>query len=44
MSERTELESLGEFGLIERLTPEHKRQIKNSSTILSIGDDALFRI
>lgn len=40
MSERTELESLGEFGLIDRLNPEEKRQIKNSSTILSIGDDA----
>jgi thiamine-monophosphate kinase len=40
MSERTELESLGEFGLIERLTPIERRQIKNNSTILSIGDDA----
>ena len=40
MSERTELESLGEFKLIETLNPEEKRQIKNKSTILSIGDDA----
>src|SRR3981189_1119160 len=38
MSERTEISSLGEFGLIEHLTRniEHK----NASTILGVGDDA----
>ncbi|MDD2192520.1 MAG: thiamine-phosphate kinase [Bacteroidales bacterium] len=38
MEERTELETIGEFGLIERLNP--KREIRNESTILGIGDDA----
>src|ERR1700704_2283263 len=39
MSEiRTEITSLGEFGLIDHLTKNN--QIKNASTILSIGDDA----
>lgn len=38
MSERTELETLGEFGLIDRLNP--KKEIKNESTIIGIGDDA----
>ena len=38
MSERTELEELGEFGLIERLNPH--RDIINKSTLLSVGDDA----
>jgi thiamine-monophosphate kinase len=38
MSERTELEELGEFGLIERLNP--CQQVLNESTLLSIGDDA----
>lgn len=38
MSERTELDELGEFGLIDRLNP--KREIRNQSTILGIGDDA----
>jgi thiamine-monophosphate kinase len=38
MQERTEISSLGEFGLIDRLTSQN--EIKNSSTILSVGDDA----
>jgi thiamine-monophosphate kinase len=36
--ERTEIASLGEFGLINELTKEV--EIKNSSTLLGIGDDA----
>ena len=35
---RTEIASLGEFGLIDHLTKNN--EIKNSSTILTIGDDA----
>ncbi|MBS1497089.1 MAG: thiamine-phosphate kinase [Bacteroidetes bacterium] len=38
MEERTEIASLGEFGLIDRLTSNN--EIKNVSTILSVGDDA----
>ncbi|MFT3682328.1 MAG: thiamine-phosphate kinase [Ferruginibacter sp.] len=39
MSEsRTEISSLGEFGLIDHLT--RNNEIKNASTVLSIGDDA----
>ncbi|GBL35219.1 thiamine-monophosphate kinase [Filimonas sp.] len=38
MSERTEIASLGEFGLIEHLTREN--EIRNVGTVLSIGDDA----
>ena len=34
---RTEIASLGEFGLIDHLTANH--EIKNASTLLSIGDD-----
>lgn len=34
----TELNEIGEFGLIERLT--QKFEIKNSSTLKSVGDDA----
>ncbi len=37
MSNRTELSTLGEFGLIDKLTKDNK--ITNKSTILSIGDD-----
>ncbi|MEJ7625502.1 MAG: thiamine-phosphate kinase [Ferruginibacter sp.] len=37
MSERTEINSLGEFGLIEHLTSN--LEIKNSSTLLGVGDD-----
>jgi thiamine-monophosphate kinase len=37
-SERTEIEKLGEFGLIEHLTQNF--EIQNASTILAIGDDA----
>lgn len=37
-NERTEIKSLGEFGLIDRLTSGFKT--KHSSTILGIGDDA----
>jgi thiamine-monophosphate kinase len=37
-SERTSIESLGEFGLIDHLTKQIK--IKQSSTIKGIGDDA----
>lgn len=38
MSIRTEITSLGEFGLIEHLTKNF--EIQNASTIVSIGDDA----
>lgn len=36
--ERTEIENLGEFGLIEHLTQNN--ETKQASTLLSIGDDA----
>lgn len=36
--ERTEVSSLGEFGLIDRLTQNN--ETKNAGTILSVGDDA----
>ena len=38
MESRTEISSLGEFGLIEHLTKNF--EILNASTVLSIGDDA----
>ena len=38
MEERTEISSLGEFGLIDHLTKDN--EIKNVSTILAVGDDA----
>ncbi len=38
MEERTEISSLGEFGLIDHLTKNI--EIKNSSTLLTVGDDA----
>ncbi len=38
MSNRTEIESLGEFGLIDHLTKNFETQ--SASTIVSIGDDA----
>jgi thiamine-monophosphate kinase len=38
MNNRTEISSLGEFGLIEHLTKNF--EIQNASTVLSIGDDA----
>lgn len=38
MSERTEISSLGEFGLIDHLTKNNEQ--KNASTILGTGDDA----
>ena len=38
MSERTEVSSLGEFGLIDHLTKNV--EIHNASTILGVGDDA----
>jgi len=38
MEERTEISSLGEFGLIDHLTQNN--ETKNASTILSVGDDA----
>lgn len=38
MPERTEISSLGEFGLIDHLT--NNNETKNASTILSVGDDA----
>ncbi len=37
-NERTEIASLGEFGLIEHLT--QNVEIQNASTILGVGDDA----
>jgi thiamine-monophosphate kinase len=38
MSSRTEITTLGEFGLIDHLTKNF--EIQNASTVLSIGDDA----
>jgi thiamine-monophosphate kinase len=38
MSERTEISTLGEFGLIDHLTKNF--EIQNASTIVSVGDDA----
>jgi thiamine-monophosphate kinase len=38
MENRTEISSLGEFGLIDHLT--RNNEIKNASTVLSVGDDA----
>jgi thiamine-monophosphate kinase len=38
MSERTEISTLGEFGLIEHLTKNIEFQ--NASTVLGVGDDA----
>ena len=38
MDNRTDISSLGEFGLIEHLTKNF--EIQNASTIVSIGDDA----
>lgn len=38
MSNRTDISSLGEFGLIDHLTKNF--EIQNASTVLSIGDDA----
>jgi thiamine-monophosphate kinase len=37
-TERTEVSSLGEFGLIQHLTKNNES--RNASTILSVGDDA----
>ncbi|HMU72447.1 MAG TPA: AIR synthase related protein, partial [Ferruginibacter sp.] len=37
MEQRTEIASLGEFGLIDHLT--RNIETKNVSTILSVGDD-----
>ena len=37
-TERTEISSLGEFGLIDHLTKNFETQ--NASTIVSVGDDA----
>jgi thiamine-monophosphate kinase len=37
MSERTEISTLGEFGLIDHLTKNI--EIKNASTLLGVGDD-----
>src|SRR6478736_10064663 len=38
MENRTEISSLGEFGLIDHLTKNN--EVKNASTVLGIGDDA----
>lgn len=38
MENRTEISSLGEFGLIEHLTKNF--EIKNASTLVAVGDDA----
>ncbi|MDQ6845203.1 MAG: thiamine-phosphate kinase [Bacteroidota bacterium] len=38
LEQRTEISTLGEFGLIDHLTKNN--EIKNVSTILSVGDDA----
>src|SRR3982751_3939358 len=37
-NERTEIESLGEFGLIEHLT--RNIELQNASSLLGVGDDA----
>ena len=37
MEERTEISSLGEFGLIDHLT--RNNETRNSSTVVSVGDD-----
>ena len=38
MNNRTEISSLGEFGLIEHLTKNI--EFKNASSVLGVGDDA----
>ncbi len=38
MEHRTEISTLGEFGLIDHLTKNN--EIKNASTIVGVGDDA----
>ena len=38
MSNRTEISTLGEFGLIRHLTD--KIELKNPSTLKGVGDDA----
>ena len=38
MSNRTEISTLGEFGLIRHLTD--KMELKNPSTLKGVGDDA----
>ena len=38
MSSRTEIATLGEFGLIDHLT--RNNEIRNASTVVSVGDDA----
>jgi thiamine-monophosphate kinase len=38
MENRTEISSLGEFGLIDHLIKNN--EIRNASTIVSVGDDA----
>jgi len=38
MSERTEIDNLGEFGLIDHLT--RNAELRNASSILGVGDDA----
>jgi thiamine-monophosphate kinase len=38
MSERTEIDKLGEFGLIDHLT--RNAELRNASSILGVGDDA----
>lgn len=38
MSEKTDISSLGEFGLIERLTKNI--ELQNASSVLGVGDDA----
>lgn len=38
MAERTEISTLGEFGLIDHLTKNNEN--RNASTIVSVGDDA----
>ncbi len=37
MEQRTEIASLGEFGLIDHLT--RNNETKNVSTVLGVGDD-----
>ena len=38
MNNRTEISSLGEFGLIEHLT--RNIELQNASSVLGVGDDA----
>lgn len=40
MTKQTEISTIGQFGLIDRLTKWSKKEPYNSTTILGVGDDA----